>query len=554
MLGLLKLDVIACIINEWIANYHELTNLEIALSNYFHRDKYLLALKSLCKATQLYEESPVFPNESKLMTLVAWKEGRDMRIDKLHLKVYSTSIDKILISFFPGLLQLTIDKKETEFDLSLIAVGCFPTLEKLKLVNLKIYFGYKIPPCRCKPLELKELYLIENKFQPEKIVLFDSLFGYLVVFGQYCQKLQKLRYEPGPQYTFFDILAKLTQQIPSLQRFEYYCGMEALPLWTAPPLLNTQFQSNIQDVHMKCSASEQNTSSFVRLLTYCCNSDAIKYLTLSLTNVSSAENELLLNWITSYGHNLQQIVLDLYNSRTSANVNNMGQSSNMILRKIAETCKTLQVLHLSLFYNMDVETIVQLFQDGVCKVLHTVKFSFIEGVSKILEALCESNYPIESLSIHCCTQFQLTSLLNVIDTFHLKELHLLLVNENLSNPAVQGKAMFTEFMRKLMKSPNMLQLEHLTVDFSPRNSTTNQFTREDEREIIDHWLFPFPELRSLTLNISLNVDPLVNHVLFSRIFKHCPKLEELEWNNNHTCTCSKYDLIMIHRVRNQCAA
>ena len=74
----------------------------------------------------------------------------------------------------------------------------------------------------------------------------------------------------------------------------------------------------------------------------------------------------------------------------------------------------------------------------------------------------------------------------------------------------------------------------------------------EEEEILDHWLFPFPELRTLTLSISLNVDSLVMHVLLSRIFKHCPKLQELEWKENNTV--KKYNLGMIYCIKNQSVA
>ena len=175
-----------------------------------------------------------------------------------------------------------------------------------------------------------------------------------------------------------------------------------------------------------------------------------------------------------------------------------------------------------------------------------------------MHVLCESNYPIDTITIHLCHHFKLSSLLPVIDTFQLRELDLILYDENLlseEDPGVSGKAVFLQFMRKLMKSSNMLRLKYLSLELSSRTRSTITFDQNaDEREIIDHWLFPFPELRTLTLNISLNVDPLVMHVLIYRIFKHCPKLEELGWNNNHAGTCSKYHLMMIHHVRNQCLA
>jgi len=560
MLDLLPPDVIGCIINEWIGNYHELTNLEIALSNYFHREKYLLALKSLCKITQLYEESPVFQNESKIMTFVAWKKCRNMCIDKLHLKVYSAaSMDKLLINFFPNLLQLTIDQKEAEFDLSLLVFGSFPRLEILKLIKLENVFfaNSKISSLLCcQPLELKELYLIENKFQPEEVVQFDSYFGYLVVFGQYCQKLQKLRYEPAdnsPECGGFFEVVQMVQQIPSLQSLEYYYTWSSLPLWNGPLLSNTQFRANLEEVSLRYIANASSDSSFVRLLVSCCNSDVIKYLTLYISNLTSVDCELLVNWIESYGHNLRHIALKLFNDVNTEEYLEMNMNSNMILRKIAEICKSLEVFELRWFDGMDAETIVQLFRDGVCKQLRDVKFCFVEGILEMLQALCESNYPIDSITIRHCPGFKLSFLLTVIDTFHLRVLHLVLYYDiyEPGGQALSNKLMFIKFIRKLMKSPNMLNLEHLTVDFPPRKQTV-VIDQLEEKEILDHWLFPFPELRTLTLSISLNVDSLVMHVLLSRIFKHCPKLQELEWKENNTV--KKYNLGMIYCIKNQSVA
>ena len=107
-------------------------------------------------------------------------------------------------------------------------------------------------------------------------------------------------------------------------------------------------------------------------------------------------------------------------------------------------------------------------------------------------------------------------------------------------------------MCKLLNSSNLLKLEHLTVDFSPKKHKVVFDQLHEEEEILDHWLFPFPELRTLTLNISLKVDSQVMHVLFSRIFKHCPKLQELEWKHNNTV--KKYNLAMIHCIKNQSVA
>jgi len=88
-------------------------------------------------------------------------------------------MDKFFFEYFSGLVQLTVDQKEAEFDLSLIALGYFPHLEILHLMNLKkISFDTKLHP---QPLALKELYRYKSKFHPQEI-LFGLQHGYLVVF------------------------------------------------------------------------------------------------------------------------------------------------------------------------------------------------------------------------------------------------------------------------------------------------------------------------------------------------------------------------------------
>ena len=180
MLDLLLPDVLTFIIREWISSFHELISLDIALTNYSQREKLLLALSSKSSTKGLtYQNVPICYNESKLRNFIAWKDNREILISQLTMKFYCTSVDKFFFKYFSGLVQLTIDQKEAEFDLSSIALGCFPHLEILHMMNLKkISFDTKISLLHPQPLALKELYLYKNKFHSQEI-LFGLSHGYL---------------------------------------------------------------------------------------------------------------------------------------------------------------------------------------------------------------------------------------------------------------------------------------------------------------------------------------------------------------------------------------
>ena len=353
--------------------------------SYCHREKYLLALKMLKKVGQqqfAFEKPPICSNETKLKTLVTWKENRGAHINKLELKVYTAIMDKVLLNFFPNLLSLTIDQKEAEFDLSLIAFGkSFPFLESLCLANLKIFFDRTISSARYKPLELKELYLINNDYadSPE-----NRVFEFLVEFAGLCQKLKKLSAEETDnnksKWINAVVLAHfITNMIPellNLEVLEFRCVKVdfVVPYAVIKPIENYRLSGNkLQSVKLSASKLNYDTDILVRMLAYYCNSMHITYLSLDCFHAELATFVLLRNWIVAYGGNLEHFVLGVQHHIPSEDdeievedededeTANVVIDHNSILQAIATTCQSLQILELKYFPLIKTDVIHQLF-------------------------------------------------------------------------------------------------------------------------------------------------------------------------------------------------
>ena len=144
--------------------------------------------------------------------------------------------------------------------------------------------------------------------------------------------------------------------------------------------------------------------------------------------------------------------------------------------------------------------------------------------------------------------FQITSLWEVLDTFQLKMLQLTLLNGNLladEDQTASSKPVLMQFMQHLLK---MQTLEDFYLDLS---QTTVLFEKADEKDLMDHWLFHFPQLKHLTLKMALEVDLAVILVWLSRILKHCMKLQQFDLVNSYNDSTIECDSTMIHFLRNQ---
>jgi len=93
-------------------------------------------------------------------------------------------------------------------------------------------------------------------------------------------------------------------------------------------------------------------------------------------------------------------------------------------------------------------------------------------------------------------------------------------------------------MHSLMNNPNSHHLvERLNLKFR-----CAVFDKSDEHEILNHWHFKFPHLRSLSLH---RVDTSIINILCHRIVENCPKLESIGFNENY------YDRARMSDFRNQ---
>ena len=101
-------------------------------------------------------------------------------------------------------------------------------------------------------------------------------------------------------------------------------------------------------------------------------------------------------------------------------------------------------------------------------------------------------------------------------------------------------------MHSLMNNPNNHHLERLNLRFR-----CAVFDKSDEEEILNHWHFKFPHLRSLSLKTYLHIDISIISILYHRIVKNCPKLNSFFFINSQYKTETYYYGTEMNALRNQ---
>jgi len=481
-------DIIVSIVGEWLSTFHELISLDTALISHCSREKYLAALK--CVKNDSYDAT--INDNAKWKKFIIWKETRAISICRLRLKSYHPSADYILlIKFFAKLVELTIDSYyKAEFDLSLIIFGNFPKLKILRLANLQISFSSDTHACHCNPLELKELHIT---YPHLRHTVDRKKLDYMVTFAKLCPKLKKLCFNVS-DLNFLPIttIIEMAQLLPELQYLEYSSTEDVvLPSWGEPimhpNLINPAFQSKLETVNFQIdSFGESDTSSFIMMLLYLCNNNTVKDLNLSLS-FNELYCDLFEQWIVSNGQNLVNLTLFAHETE-------MSTRENSILRTIAQTCQNLEIIELHFFESLELLTIQQLFRDGVCKKLKSVSLYEITRASDILQVLCESNYPIDSVTIYSCHLVSIATISKLLDTFPLKEFHWIIGEElqELEDPicSSSSKRAMMEFIQTFLVHANIrtTTLTHFTLDL-----TAVMFSLDvsDEATILKYWQLIF---------------------------------------------------------------
>jgi len=533
LLSMIPIELNQCIIQEWLGDdsMKDVCSLDIAITNRMLRESVYYDVLSKIAITGL-KKKITLSSYLQSIELIRWKERRKISIKRLHFVKYayrSASIS-LLGCYFSSLEELTVT--ESSINLHHILCANLVHLKKIKfdccsLIIEELLMENVLIPSNVVELEMSEINDIYNGEVKDnsKVPLMNRRAVFLWI-AKCCPMLETVSILLCVGADYGTVIYML-QNLPQLTKFIYNVDSEEglVGDWatTIPLPKDVNYNSRLRELTLyEVTSTDKTSRCLVEILIHCCNPLILEELSLTIGHQSA-------------GHEIRyQMLLRIFSQMKSLLICDIDPATNLddlsdYITEIANSCKCIEELRIS-YYTINDIVCSSLLQDD--KFMNLKKLTLNEVIisDENMEKICKSKLATQLTSLILYFTSLPTSFKTVISSFTCLlnfRLTLLSTNEDETNGYSEVywtvcNALFNPETCSFAKS-----VTSMTIDISAPTYLSQSVDKGMiEEQVINNWIFAFPQLKTFSFKSDLN-NALLSGILLKQILKNCPLLSSL---------------------------